>query len=191
MLQVADLYLAGATQAAIADQVEVSRQQVGGYLKTLQARWQVSATEAISVRKARELAKIDRLEREHWDAWERSRQNAQTKVVRTRSITLKVKDAAGQPLPADETETTLTTIGQVGDPRFLQGVESCIELRLKITGGFAQLPVETDWRAWLLARGVDPVAFFGVLVAQAMPRLGAPATEPAAPAEPMVIENEA
>ncbi len=133
-----DLYLSGQSQNAIALTLGVSQQQVSAYLKKLQKRWQAQAAEAIDARKARELARLDRLEREHWAAWARSCQNAQTTVNRAKTTTVEAYTESGLiEMPALEREWTHTERGQVGDPRFLQGVKDCIELRLRIVGGLA------------------------------------------------------
>lgn len=117
-----ELYLSGKSQNAIALKLEVSQQQISAYLKTLQKRWQVRAAEAIDAHKARELARLDRLECEHWEAWARSCEDAETTTIDNGSQGFKVGHVRK---------------GQVGDPRFLDGVRACIEMRLKIVGGFA------------------------------------------------------
>lgn len=154
------LYLSGKLQNEIAELLEVTQQQVSAYLKLLQKRWQVHAAEAIDARKARELARIDRVERETWEAWDISRQDAETHVARRKATTLNVLDGESVILlPAEEREYTLTARGQSGDPRFLQIVMSCIEMRLKIVGGFAPSKVEVyDWRKEAADLGLDPDA---------------------------------
>jgi hypothetical protein len=138
--RVAELYLAGKTQSAIGVDIGVTQQQISSYLKTLQERWQIQAAEAIDARKARELARLDRLEREYWEAWARSCENGQTTVNRAKTISLKAEiEARGAVIevPALEREWTHTEKGQVGNPSFLLGVQNCIEMRLRIVGGFA------------------------------------------------------
>jgi predicted transcriptional regulator len=139
VLTVESLYLSGKTQADIAAQIGVSQQQVSKYLVRLQQAWLSRLGESLKSVKGRELARLDRLEREHWQAWARSCQNAQTTVNRAKTVTMKIEDGdAGLiELPALEREWTHTERGQVGDPRFLQGVHDCIEMRLRIVGGFA------------------------------------------------------
>jgi predicted transcriptional regulator len=158
ILTVESLYLSGKTQADIAAQIGVSQQQVSKYLVKLQNAWLARLGEKLESAKGRELAKLDRLEREHWQAWARSCENAQTTVNRAKTISIKAEDESGLiEMPALDREWTHTERGQAGDPRFLQGVKDCIEMRLKIVGGFAPTEVEVrDWRERARARGVDP-----------------------------------
>lgn len=117
---------------------------VSRYLATLQERWQVAANERLEARKARELARLDRLEREYWVGWTRSTQNAETTVNRSKSTTVKAftTEAGLIDVPAQESEMTRTSRGQAGDPRFLDGVMRCIEMRLRVIGGFAPAKVD-------------------------------------------------
>jgi len=129
--EIADLYLQGWLQSAIAAHINkdtsrdytLSQQMISYDLIRLQEQWRESALVDINEAKAQELAKIDRLEREYWDAWERSKENAET------SVSERVDDGKG-----GHTKAQLRAVGQVGDPRFLAGVMSCIDRRCKILG---------------------------------------------------------
>jgi len=122
---VADRYLSGTVQAAIAEQLGVNQSTISRDLKALQKAWLASALIDLNDAKARELAKVDRLEREYWTAWERSREDAET--VKQRG-----KSADGTGIKPESIEKT--TKGQAGDPRFLAGIQWCIERRCKIIG---------------------------------------------------------
>ena len=81
--------------------------------------------------RAQELAKVDLLELEYWQAWQRSCQDAETETLRQRQTTDgKVNDFSK------------VTKGQAGDKRFLDGVQWCIERRCKILG--IDAPSKTD-----------------------------------------------
>lgn len=153
-----ELYLSGRPQIEIAEKLSVSQQQVSAYLKTLQERWQAQAAEAIDARRARELARIDRVERETWEAWEKSTADALTTVLRRKQTTVNFKWGESLiELPGEDREYTETVRGQAGDPRFLQIVMQCVEMRLKIIGGFAPTKVEVyDWRKEAAELGLDP-----------------------------------
>jgi predicted transcriptional regulator len=118
--KIADLYLQGWIQADIADELTISQQTVSNDLKALHGEWLASALMDFSEAKSQELAKIDRLEREYWQAWERSCEDAE-------SVTQE-----GTAEGVDKVKKT--SKGQAGDPRFLQGVQWCIERRCKILG---------------------------------------------------------
>lgn len=108
-LRMSDLYLQGQLQADIASELGLSEATVSRDLKVLHKEWLAGSQVGFSKARARELAKIDRLEREYWEAWKRSR-----------------------------------TGGQAGDPRFLTGIQWCIERRCKIMG--IDAPTKMDLR---------------------------------------------
>ena len=70
LLEISRLYLTGVTQTDIAARLGVSQQQISYDLKALQKRWLAASLAHVDDAKARELAKIDQLEREYWKAWE-------------------------------------------------------------------------------------------------------------------------
>lgn len=137
--RIADLYLQGWTQAAIGDELHIDQSTVSRDLVALQEAWQESALIDINEAKARELAKVDRLEREYWVAWERSCEDAET--VKQRAIPVPAgTDGATAPKVASVEKTSK---GQAGDPRFLAGVQWCIDRRCKIIG--VDAPVKADF----------------------------------------------
>ena len=121
--EVARLYLEGRTQADIGAQLGLSRQQIGYDLGAVRQEWLQSSLVDFNAKKAEELARIDKLEREYWSAWEASKQDRQT------STTEQTTGAEGERLKAAIRKTD-----QTGDPRYLAGVERCIEQRCKLLG---------------------------------------------------------
>ena len=129
---VAARYLQGWTHAAIRNALNadyqargftgftISRQQVTYDIKKLTKRWLKSQLINIDKAKSRELARIDKLEEQAWDAWERSKLNAETTIEQT----------GGKFGPS----TTQRTEGQVGNPAYLATVLKCVETRIKILG---------------------------------------------------------
>ena len=179
--EIARLRLRGLTQREIVVALEqlptpmiTSVATVNRDLKELDKAWREGAGEAVDALKARELARIDLVESEYWAAWDRSKVNAETTVNRTKTVMLKDKTSEGIiELPAEEKEYTLTERGQSGDPRFLQGIMSCVETRLKIVGGFAPTKVDLTWKEKLETEGVDPSRVFEQLVEAAITRAAA------------------
>jgi len=117
---IAEYYLKGWLQSAIAAELGISQQTVSNDLRALQVQWEKSALRDFDTMRGEELAKIDNLEREYWAGWLRSGKNEETLVK-------KAKDGKG-------TEAIKTSKGQAGDPRFLAGIERCIERRCKLLG---------------------------------------------------------
>ena len=138
--EVSRLYLAGKYQHEIATELEVTRQQIGYDLKVLRRLWHTSAIRDFDEARGRELAKIDRVEREFWDAWERSCDAARIENTKAR------RNAGGESV-----EKSTRTEEQVGDPRFLQGVERCIERRCKLLG------LDAPTRSELTGAGGAPI----------------------------------
>src|SRR5262245_13217862 len=120
--QIAALYLQGQYQSAIAQQIGVSQQQVSYDLKALQKTWLASALRDFDALKAEQLAKIDAVERAAWEAWDRSRT--------PRKITVQETIEGEQPT----TKASLRKETQVGDPRFLERIQKCIDQRCDILG---------------------------------------------------------
>ena len=124
--RIAELYLEGWLQVDIADEVGLSQSTISNDLKALQAEWVKSSLVDFSEAKAKEVAKIDKLEREYYRAWRRSCEDAET--VKQKG------EPAGTEGKVKTASVEKTTKGQAGDPRFLQGVQWCIDRRCKIIG---------------------------------------------------------
>lgn len=120
---IAELYLSGATQMQIADELGVSQATISRDIKAIHEAWRESALVDFDDAKARELARIDKLEREAWDAWEDSKQ-ARKRVTAT--------SKGGKGFDTDNAR--VVTENQSGDPRFLNQIERCIKLRVAIFG---------------------------------------------------------
>jgi len=142
---IASLYAKGQSQAAIAEKLGLSRQQISFDLKKIQQRWRDASLRDFDERKAEELAKIDHLEREYWSAWADSKG--------THKVT-SVKSKRG---PRTIREISVHSEDQVGDPRFLQGVERCIEQRCKIFGVYAPLKIDVREVDEMLANEIERV----------------------------------
>ena len=121
---VTELYLQGKTQASIAELLGVSQSQISQDLKAIRRVWVKEAVRDFDELKSRELAKIDRLELEYWEAWKRSQEDAEVETEK----------AIGDKEKPTRVEKSKRKEGQAGDPRFLQGVQWCIEQRCKILG---------------------------------------------------------
>lgn len=131
---IADLYLQGWLQTDIAKEVSLSPATISRDLKALQAGWLRSALIDFDKAKARELAEIDHLEREYWEAWLRSCEDAETATQKQKGKVTKRQDDEGQFVAEQPAEVSKTRKGQAGDPRFLAGIQWCIEKRCKILG---------------------------------------------------------
>ena len=121
-LEITWRYLRRETQASIALVLGLTQQQISFDLKAIRAQWHREMVLAIDEAKLKELAAIDRLELEYWQAWERSRRTRK-KLASRRSSNLKNALAI-----SEETQR------RDGNPAFLAGVMSCIDKRCKVLG---------------------------------------------------------
>jgi hypothetical protein len=120
--EVAQRYLRGENQYQIAEVVGVTQQQVSLDLKAIREAWLQSAIRDFDEAKSEQLAKIDVIEAEAWQAWERSRQ--------PREVTL-TEQTEGE---RGSRKASVRREGRAGDPRFLERVQKCIEQRCTILG---------------------------------------------------------
>lgn len=116
---VAKRYLQGQTQWEIARAFEVDQKTISNDLKAIRREWLQDAVLAHGEWTARELAKIDEVERNAWLAWTKSQENAETLRARIndgRQISEKISR------------------GQAGDARFLEVILKCIQRRCELLG---------------------------------------------------------
>lgn len=130
--KVAQLYLAGHTQAEIAGIVHCSRPTVTIDLQLIRRDWRQSSIANFNERVEKELEAIDRVELEAWAAWERS-QHPEEQVTETT-----VPGGKGKRKP----QKTKVTRGQCGDPRYLAQIADCIAQRRKLLG--LDAPVKSE-----------------------------------------------
>lgn len=121
--RVAELYLTARTQMEIAKALECSVATVCNDLKAIQKQWMDNAMLSFDKVKSRELAAIDRLEREYWDGWIESQKPKETTSTEQTSV------GGG-----DRLRAAVRTEKRDGDPRYLAGVQWCIDKRCQIMG---------------------------------------------------------
>jgi predicted transcriptional regulator len=116
--EIAKLVLQNWTQTAIANFLEIGQSTVSRDLQEIRRKWRESAIRDFDEAKAIELAKIDLLEAEYWQQWEKSKQPKRSQ-----------KHEEG-----DRTKVTVTEENRCGNPAYLNGVLACIERRCKLLG---------------------------------------------------------
>ena len=129
--QIAQRYYQGISQAEIAEELNIEQPTVSRYLAKTREKWSKENVKKIDEMKQNELFKIDILELEYWAAWKRSCLNAEWET--TKAI-LDGKNKKKDMTTPNRFEKQKTTEGQCGDPRFLEGIQSCIKQRCKILG---------------------------------------------------------
>ncbi len=127
---ISELFTKGKSFREIASEVnqlhgrKITHVTVFNEVKHLLADWKKDREQLIDYHKTIELEKINRLEKTYWDAWERS-------IAGVKKSDVKKK---GSPSTVDIVEKRDVEQTGLGDPRYLDGVQWCIEQRCKILG---------------------------------------------------------
>lgn len=173
---IAKTILRKGTQEKAAEEIEnqlgvrITRQQVSYYLKGLEQEWLSSSQQDVAIIKTKELAKLDLIDAETWEQFDRSKLNAETTTTKlvgvdeAKSNKVKRYDPLDDELedPRDtklqvQTEETKKVSGQCGDPRYLQILINTTKTRADILG--LNAPVKQDITANVAAKtyiGISP-----------------------------------
>src|SRR5262245_58821887 len=127
----ADMYLKGWSQEAIASFLGISQATVSRDIDAVRAEWREASAVEFGEAVCQALQKLDLVEREAWQAWQRS-QTPITSAVRT--------EGNGPKGPSSRA----TLKNSHGDPRFLDLVNKCVAQRSLILGLNAAAPAAGD-----------------------------------------------
>jgi hypothetical protein len=144
------MYLRGMSQWEIGRHLGVTQQCIAKDVQALEKEWLAAMVVDLDAAKAKELARIDRLERVAWRAWRRSckrKERASTRLEK------KLDDNAQQ----GKTVTSKHTELRDGNAEYLKRVEWCINKRCELLklnppqrlehGGSAELPpIQTEMK---------------------------------------------
>lgn len=122
--KIAALRLRGYEFREIAREMELSLSYVYTEYKVVELRWRKAAHDDLATQKAKELAHLDAVEKEAWEAYERSRKHAVEQQEKSGYV--------GKERVPKETRAKQKT--RDGDPRFLSVVMQCIDRRIKLLG---------------------------------------------------------
>lgn len=157
LVTVAKLYTRGLSHQEITDYInngrpadeQVSRPTISHDIGEILERWRSQLKGELDQFQARELAKIDMLEREYWDAWERSKRDLETRTIKAQQIDGKVIPIPSEPIMLNFTKRD-------GNAQFLAGVQQCIDNRCKILGLYApnKVDVTSNGKAMTVFAGV-------------------------------------
>lgn len=164
----------------------ISKEMVMVDSKEIVHRWQQSALKDADAWFNQQMLKLDRLEAEYWDAWDRSK--ARTKLVETQRVEYgdqpmnpnEVTDGGGEeeefveqdahgkkrrrkPVPP-RTIVSVADNPLEGNPVYLQGIERVIQIKLKMLGIGQTSNVNINWKREAEKTGVDPDALMDKMV---------------------------
>lgn len=129
------LFIRGVTYWQITEQLQAQREYSVTYkmvyadVKEIVDQWHDERMELIDKQKTIELKKIDRLEAMYFEAWDRSLQ------LKTKDVTKRGGILVNGVMPnPDRVFQEKHTAQGNGDPRFLDGIQWCIDMRCQILG---------------------------------------------------------
>jgi DNA-binding CsgD family transcriptional regulator len=161
--RVAALYLKGMTMVKIGDELGISTATVHRDLKAIQELWLRSSLLSFDAIKARELARIDEIEKEAWEAWKVSR--GQHQRTQTKRVVGQDQPTRTNPTPRElpiKTEANVTRVdARDGNPEFLRTMQWAVEQRCKIFGLYAPLKFKVEELDGLIERELDRIAAGG------------------------------
>lgn len=135
---VIDLYLKGLSGINIRSKLKeigfsIGIKKINALINKEIAAWIRDKNDLIENLKAQELAKINRLEFEYWEAWQRSCKETTAKTTEKVVADQKVEIAAKKP-KFDISKISELKKSNSGDARFLDGIQWCVEMRCKLLG---------------------------------------------------------
>lgn len=111
----------------------VSHVSVWNDIQFMLREWRRFRLDKIDDMKQAEFVKLNALEREYWDAWERSKEEYRKRVAEKKGG----EDGAVM-------KQSLTQEDRNGDPRYLDGVMKCIDKRCKLLGLDAPMKIDEN-----------------------------------------------
>lgn len=136
---VANMLVRGASMNTIIDHMHdpsapdeqyVSIDTIRNIVKTIEQEWRDTYTAAINKVKERELAKLDHMEEQAWEAWEQSKQGKTRDQVNAEVTTDRTTGAAKR----TPRVTRTTKESNPGDPRYMDIIFKCIAMRIRLYG---------------------------------------------------------
>lgn len=137
LVSIAEWYCKGEAQALIAVKLQLSQQQISYDLVEIRKRWRASALVNYDEAMGKELARLDMVESQAWNAWDASKRTV--RKTRTKTMPVIQAESAGDDGPftaqlVQTAEFTEMLEESVGDPRYLAVILQCIEKRGNILG---------------------------------------------------------
>jgi len=120
----------------------ISHAQVGADLKKLKEAWRQESLAMVGAEKEKELRKLDVVESEAWDAWDKSKQaTSRTTLTKKAAAAKKGEGAAASDGGGTETKSAVQTTS-AGDPAFIAKILDVHDRRVKLLGLAA--PTKTE-----------------------------------------------
>lgn len=122
--KIAELYLRGLKQYQIAEAMEMTESTVSRDLDAIRAQWKESPLIDFNEAVQRELAVLDIIQAQAFEAWEKSKEDEVFKM-----------QSGGEGL---EARGTISRRSRVGDEKYLKIIRDCVDTRAKLLGLYKQ-----------------------------------------------------
>lgn len=133
----------------------LSYSQIVYDIKVIEREWVEHYLEDVNAMKAKELARIDRIERAAWDEWERSKRTiAKTEKEQVENEQVGKDNVAYQ--KHRKTRAKKVEQERDADKEFMKIIQWCVEQRCKILGLNAAQRYDISWRKQAEAAGIEP-----------------------------------
>ena len=145
-------YVQGYTQAEMASQLNSMRAysltpgQIAHDLKEIRKRWVAEYMPEYNEMQAKELARLDALEKELWGYWVRSQEEGGMVVEEDIDNVNAGGEGAGKSHIFKQGKKTITKFGRDGDSKFADQILRIVAQRCKILGLNAPQKHQVDWR---------------------------------------------
>lgn len=122
-------------------------------LESIRTAWMRSTLFDFNTAKMKELARLDEVEREAWEAWERSK----LKHVRLEYMVTddQVPFSPERIAKVQRKKKYKVIEATVGDIKYLEVIERMIKMRCEIIGLFQAKQLQIDWRTEAIQSGMD------------------------------------
>lgn len=166
------MWIQGYSQADIATHFGLTQPTISNHLRRVRDEWRADRVGDMDELKALEMARIDAVQREAWDAWRLSLEPVEREVVnkagrKNPPAKTKAKRDSADDDRVSVTAIDITTYRQrgMGNPKYLDIILKCIEQRSRLLGLTQPTPVVivfTQLVAALQERGISPDEFLSV-----------------------------
>jgi hypothetical protein len=157
---IARMYVRGKSQHEMALAINefypdrpISSKSIHMDLQAIRQAWLSSTLVDFNAAKAKELARLDELEKEAWEAWDRSKD----KHIRIEYDVSDYQVPFSTEKIADVHSTKKHKVieATVGDSKYLEMIERTIKMRCDIIGLFQAQKLQIDWRVEAQSAGLD------------------------------------
>jgi Helix-turn-helix domain len=130
---IADLYVQKVPQAEIAKAVGLSQGTVSTEIKRLIEFWKEQRLDDLDKIKLEQLHRIDRMERELWEAWNKSKRSGKRTITKSKAGEFSGSVQQDKYWSAKSVEEDVIA----GDMQYMHGIQWCVQERNKIIGLYA------------------------------------------------------